>query len=174
MSNKQLTLKPQDLVVALKIAVHPEQEFTYANLASQLFMSPSEVHTCVKRAQACGLLVRSKEHAASKYALNEFLAHGIQYVFPHMNGMLTRGIPTGLAGPPLSAYFPLADGLPQVWPTPDGISQGIALLPLYPSVPLACASDLELYGVLTLVDALRGGKAREREIAMKLVKEYLK
>jgi len=174
MLGKQLTLKPQDLIVALKIAVNSDREFTYAQLATELFMSPSEVHTSVKRAKTCGLLVRTGAQAASLYAIHEFLTHGIQYVFPPVNGMLTRGILTGLAGPPLSEYFPLTDGLPQVWATPEGTSQGIALVPLYPSVPFACTVDSKLYSVLTLVDALRGGKAREREIATRLVKEFLK
>jgi len=174
MLGKQITLKPQDLLVALKMAVNPGREFTYADLASELFISPSEVHTSVKRARTCGLLARTGERAASPYAIYEFLKHGIQYVFPPVNGMLTRGIPTGVAGPPLSEHFSLSDGLPQVWATPEGTSQGIALVPLYPSVPFACTVDFKLYSVLTLVDALRGGKAREREIAARLVKEFLK
>lgn len=174
MLSKQPTLKPQDLLVTLKIAVNSDREFTYADLASELFMSSSEVHTSVKRARSCGLLVRTGENAVAQYSLNEFLTHGVQYVFPPVHGMLTRGIPTSIAGPPLSVYFSSADGLPQVWPTPDGTSQGIALLPLYPSVPSASTADFKLYSVLTLVDALRSGKAREREIAAKLVKDYLK
>jgi hypothetical protein len=174
MVSKQPTLKPQDLLVTLKIAVNPHREFTYADLASELFMSLSEVHTSMKRARTCGLMLRTGEQAAAQYALDEFLAHGVQYVFPPVNGMLTRGIPTALAGPPLSKYFSSADGLPQVWPSPEGTSQGISLLPLYPSVPSACTVDSKLYSILTLVDALRGGKAREREIAAKLMRDYLR
>jgi hypothetical protein len=172
MINKQITLKPQDLLVALKIAVGKGREFTYGQLAGDLFMSTSEVYTSVKRAKVCGLLQKSEEQAVAYHALYEFLIHGVQYVFPSVNGMLTRGMVTGAAGPALASFFALEDGLPQVWPTPEGNSQGIALLPLYPSVPQACEVDSDLYSLLTLVDALRGGKAREREITKKLLKEH--
>jgi hypothetical protein len=173
-SSRQPTLKPQDLLVALKIAVNSERNFTYTDLANELFMSTSEVHSSVKRAQVCGLLARASEHTAIKFALQEFLTHGIQYVLPPVSGMLTRGIPTALAGPPLSDYFASSDGLPLVWPTPDGQTQGIGLLPIYPSIPAASSVDFKLYSVLTLVDALRSGKAREREIASQLIMEFLR
>ncbi|WP_211451887.1 hypothetical protein [Collimonas antrihumi] len=173
-TTKQLVLKPQDLLVALKIAVNSERQFTYAELASELFMSISEVHSSAKRAQTCGLLARTSELTAVKFALHEFLEHGVRYVFPQINSMLTRGIPTALAGPVLSKHFMATDGLPQVWPDAEGNTQGIGLQPIYPSVPLACRIDFKLYGVMTLVDALRGGHARDREISAQLILEYIK
>jgi DNA-binding NarL/FixJ family response regulator len=39
------------------------------------------------------------------------------------------------------------------------------LAPLYPSVPSAARRDARLYELLVLVDAIRAGQAREREIA---------
>ena len=50
----------------------------------------------------------------------------------------------------------------------------MSLCPLYPSVPLACLRDARLYQMLSLIDALRAGAARERELAMShLAKQFL-
>lgn len=164
--NKQPTLKPQDLLVALKIAVRPQQQLTYAALAKELSMSASEVHASTKRAEQSRLLVRSDAGLVPvRHSLQEFLIHGVKYAFPALTGPLTRGIPTGLAGPVLRQHFDHHDDLVPVWPDPEGDVRGISIYPIYPSVPVASRIDHQLYEVLTLIDALRGGAARERELA---------
>jgi hypothetical protein len=60
-----------------------------------------------------------------------------------------------------------------VWPHPDGTKRGPGLLPLYESLPLAAKEDPQLYELLVLFDALRGGQARERELAKRLLEERL-
>ena len=52
-----MELKPQDLLVLLKVVAHPPQRWTYAALGAALGMSASETHACVKRALAAGLAV---------------------------------------------------------------------------------------------------------------------
>jgi hypothetical protein len=55
---------------------------------------------------------------------------------------------------------------PIVWPSLDGESEGPAIDPLYQqavSLPRRCP---ELYEALTVVDALRIGRAREQELAV--------
>jgi hypothetical protein len=52
-----------------------------------------------------------------------------------------------------------------IWADPDGTRQGVAVEPLYRSVPVAAKNDAALYDLLALVDALRIGRARERAIA---------
>ena len=54
---------------------------------------------------------------------------------------------------------------PPVWPYSEGSARGIALHPLYPTVPRAAERDSRLYDALALFDAIRIGRAREREIA---------
>jgi hypothetical protein len=49
-----MDLKPQDLLVLLKVAAHPPQRWTYATLGETLAMSVSEAHASVKRAVASG------------------------------------------------------------------------------------------------------------------------
>ena len=43
-------------------------------------------------------------------------------------------------------------------------------MPLYPTVPEAALRDEKLYELLALVDALRVGRVREREIAITALK----
>lgn len=173
--SKQPALKPQDLLVSLKVAVQPDRHYTFSQLATELFMSVSEVHAAVKRAEGSRFLSRSgTDLHAIRSSLQEFLTHGVQYAFPPLNGPLTRGMPTGIAGPVLKEHFMTGDGFPPVWPDPEGETRGTSLQPLYHSVPAACRIDNKLYNVLTLVDALRAGAAREKELSIQLLMEHLK
>jgi hypothetical protein len=60
-----------------------------------------------------------------------------------------------------------------VWPDPTGEQRGISFHPLYPTAPAAAKRDRQLYELLALFDALRGGAARERQIASQLLSERL-
>ena len=161
---KQQALKPQDLLVTLKLAVNSYQRYTFAELASSLGMSASEVHGCVKRAEKSRLLsIDLAGHKAAKVALQEFILHGVPYCFPPEIGALTRGVPTGASGPLLTSYF-ATQPFGFVWPDPKGTTRGVAIAPLYRSVPLAASTDNRLYNILTVVDAIRIGGAREREL----------
>jgi hypothetical protein len=51
--------------------------------------------------------------------------------------------------------------------------RGTALSPLYSAAPKAARSDPQLYELLVLVDAIRGGRARERDIAVKELNKRL-
>ena len=86
-------------------------------------------------------------------------------MFPALQGGLTRGMATGIAVPPLRAFFAQSEILSSVWPDSKGEERGLSLQPIYPSVPAAARADSRLYEMLALVDALRAGAAREREIA---------
>ena len=82
-------------------------------------------------------------------------------------------MPTGYAGPALSHFFQASDDFPPIWPDPDGEVRGQAFSPLYKSVPQAAREDEKLYELLTLVDAIRGGRVREREMACREIKKRL-
>lgn len=171
--NPQLVLKPQDLVVLLKLLILGDQRRSFAELAAELSMSASEVHGSVGRAMEARLVHMASDHVqVSNAALKEFLLHGAKYTFPATLGAPTRGVPTAYAAPPLRDQInqPATD-LPPVWPSPDGERRGITFYPLYPSVPQAARRDEALYQTLALFDALRGGAARERNLAAKLLEE---
>jgi hypothetical protein len=161
-----MTLKPQDIVILLKLVSLGDRPWSYNVLAVELAMSPSEVHSGVKRAAAARLLDPQRNVPILR-ALQEFLVHGVKYAFPPDRGPLTRGLPTAYAAPPLNSLIVLPDEPPPVWPDPEGKVRGYAFSPLYPSVPKAAALDPALYELLALVDAIRDGRARERELAIK-------
>jgi hypothetical protein len=161
-------LKPQDVLVALKLLAVRGKRPSFAHIAADLFMSTSEVHAAVKRAQASHLLHgRELGERPNIAAMQEFLIHGLKYVFPPTRGQMTRGIPTSYAANPLRRWIRQGDDPPPVWPSSEGHTRGLAFEPLYRSVPAAAKRDPRLYELLSLLDAMRGGRARERTIAEK-------
>ncbi len=132
-------------------------------------MSASEVHAAVRRAVVARLAVASQPKGFRVQAQNllEFLVHGVKYAFPAVRGPSTRGHPTAHAAPALRSKIVGGDGLPPVWPDPEGTVRGESFSPLYssPSVLRAIVADPEMYEAAALVDAIRGGSARERQVA---------
>jgi hypothetical protein len=164
--NISMMAKSQDVVVLLKWLCCPTVK-SYADLASELGMSVGEVHSATQRAAQSGLFdLESKRPRMN--ALREYLIHGVKYAFPAHRGAPTRGMPTSYAAPPLSEHIQReeAKDLPPVWPDPEGKVRGYALEPLFRNVPYAARQDQQLYELLALVDALREGRARERNLAV--------
>jgi predicted nucleotidyltransferase len=170
-----MILKPQDVVVLLKLAVLGSRPWTYQRLAEELSMSQSEAHAGVRRAVAARLMneATTGNGRLNHPALKEFLIHGVRYAYPPKRGGLTRGMPTGYAAPPLNKVIVGSSDPPPVWPYAQGTVRGMSFEPLYPSVPVAAERDPKLYELLALVDAMRDGRARERNFAMKEFEERI-
>jgi len=181
-------LKPQDIVILLKILSTMtlpkkplEDSLTQNRLATLLCMSASEVNAGIKRLVLSSLLSpvitddpKNKiVFKPSKKACEECLISGVKYFFPVQLGAYTRGIATSYAAPILAEHFILGDDPIPVWPYGEGDRRGLALEPLYSSVPKSLSQfpDQDFYELLVLVDAIRSGRARERNIAIKLLKE---
>jgi hypothetical protein len=175
-----IELKPQDIVLVLKLVAANSAAWSFAQLGKELSMSTSHAFESVLRAEAANLLSISKAPPSPPRArgllfkpqrsnLQEFLIHGVKYAFPVERGGPTRGIPTAEAAPPLNQYFPESFPLPPVWPCSDEdkrSTRGLEFSPLYKNVVMA-SRDPRLYELLVLVDAIREGRAREREIAIR-------
>ncbi len=174
-SNPQVVLRPQDLVVLLRLALERGPAPTYAALASELGMTASEVHGAVERAVAAQLAQKDAGGKATVIlgALRLFVQHGARYCFPAVRGSLTRGLPTGYAAPPLKDQIVAGNDPLPVWPHKNGTVRGIGFYPLYPSVPEAAGRNPALYELLALFDAVRGGSARERALAIDLLDKRL-
>ena len=169
-----MQLKPQDIFVLLKLVAKERADWSYNSLAVSLHMSASEIHAALKRALAARLAALGDDRAHPNVRnLKEFLLHGIQYVFIPERGELTRGMPTGFSAQPISSMLVASNEPPLVWPDPLGEVRGQAFSPLYKSVPKAAREDRNLYELLALVDALRGGNARERHIAASELQKHL-
>ena len=138
-----MELKPQDLLVLLKVAAHPPQRWTYAALGEALTMSASEAHASVKRAVACGLAVAPArgEWSPVRPSLLEFLLHGARYVWPAAPGPVKRGVPTAFGAEPLVGKLSVAPGEARVWAHPAGSAKGPTLSPLYRTAPQAALTS---------------------------------
>ena len=170
-----MPLKPQDVMVVLKLCTYPSQRPPISVIAADLQMSPSEVHAAMKRLRQARLLHGPElEDKPNLSALEEFLLHGVKYAFPAEHGQVTRGLPTSFAAAPLKDEIASGDELPPVWPWRDGETRGIALEPLYKTAPAAALRDPALYQLLALVDAIRNGRARERKSAEKHLTQRLR
>jgi len=174
-SNPQVVLKPQDLVVLLRLALEPGAAPTYAALAGELGLTASEIHAGLERATIAQLARKDKAGKPSvvRDALKLFVEYGARYAFPAIHGSATRGMPTGYAAPPLKDKIVQPNEPPPVWPHKNGTVRGVAFYPLYPSVPEAAGRNPALYELLVLFDAIRGGSARERALALELLGERL-
>jgi len=169
-----MSLKPQDVLVALKLVAIGRQRWTYAHLAVQLGMSPSQLHSAVRRLLAARLVRKEGESIIPNLQnLEEFLVHGVKYVFVAEMGEITRGMPTAYAASPLAQAFVSAAEPPPVWPDPQGEVRGQAFSPLHKLAPQAARNDADLYELLVLVDAIRAGRARERALAITELKKRL-
>jgi len=169
-----MNLKPQDILFLLKLVALGKSPWSFNKLAIELGMSPAEVHAAAKRSLAARLAIKDDNRISPNIRnLEEFLLHGIQYVFVPERGELNRGMPTAYASAPMEAFFVKDQEPPPVWPDPQGEVRGESFSPLYKSVPVAAKNDPKLYELLALVDALRGGRARERDIARKELKQRL-
>ena len=172
---RQVALKPQDVVVALKISLSPMgARITYAALSGQLALSASDLHLSAKRLKVAGLIASNGDQlSAVRPSLAEFLVYGVKYAFPATYGPIAQGMPTAGAGPTLRRLLMANTEEQFVWPHQSGSGRGPSLLPLYPNAPLAAQQDDELYNVLTCLDALRVGGAREREISVSEIRRAL-
>jgi DNA-binding Lrp family transcriptional regulator len=164
----QISLAPVDVPVALRLAAC--HGATYAAIARDLGISVSTAHHAIRRLQAAGI-VRSGALGVNRRALLEFLEHGVRYAFPGQLDAPGRGVPTAHASPALSDVIAADDAV--VWPDPNGQAMGPTLRPLFPQaveLPTRCP---DVYELLTLVDAIRIGRARERTIAITRLRERL-
>ena len=168
MKNYQITLDAKDFLVAMEIAFsNINERWTYQSMASVLGLSPSQIHASVGRLLISGLLNgKGLKGKVNREALGNFIVHGARYAFPPVLGKVVRGIPTGasssLFDPELLVH---EDDLPIVWPHAHGDTRGTSLAPIHPCVPEAILRDPALHKALVYFDALRMGKAREREAA---------
>jgi DNA-binding Lrp family transcriptional regulator len=158
-------LLSQDVVVLAKLVSYPGGRPPIAHLAGDLGLSSSQVHASLKRLERARLIEALTRRPLLR-AVEEFLIHGVKYAFPAQRGEATRGMPTAHAAPPLKGQIIEGD-LPPVWPDAEGEVRGVTLEPLHKAAPKAAREDPALYELLALIDAMRDGRVRERQLAEK-------
>ena len=171
MRSRDYKLKPQDVLIALKILLKGSKpKYRHIDLAYELGMSQSEVSSGLGRLSRCGLFEQNKQ-SPKKASILEFLVHGLKYVFPAEIGGKVRGILTAHSYGPLAKIIRSEERY--VWPYEDGNVRGIAVSPIFRSVPEAALKDEKLHELLAIVESLRMGRVRERQIAEKELKKIL-
>lgn len=175
-----MQIKPQDIVVLAKLIAHLDNnEWSQNSIANELCLSPSQVNSAFKRLVIAGLLTPYSPPAKPTpiiQACEEFFIHGLKYVLPAKLGEIVRGIPTSYAAPSFQGEISFGSDAIPVWPYGKGNERGVALKPLYSSVPESIQEhpDPLFYDLLSLLDAIRSGRAREKQIASRILSELLK
>lgn len=165
-------LKPQDIVIALYIVVMKNESWRQVDVAVEIGISVSEVNAAIKRLIRARLIsppAKNEKPRVNMNALKEFLIHGLKYIFPGERGGITRGVPTSYAAPVFGNVIVYQDNDIPVWPDKDGSALGYEMLPLYHTV--SKVKNTELYDFLAIIDAIREGRAREKNIAYQLLEE---
>lgn len=167
---KHSGMRPHDIVVLLKIAAKKDTYWMMKDLSIELGISASEISESLNRSAIAGLITQDKKRLM-KSAILDFLEHGLRYVYPQKPGAIVRGIVTAHSALPLSEE--IESNELYVWPYAKGGLRGESIEPLHPKVPNACLKDSLFYEYMTLCDALRVGRARERNLALKELKKRL-
>lgn len=164
-------MRPQDVVVLLKIAAKRNQPWMMKDLSIELGISASEISESLNRSVIAGLISQDKKNLM-KLALLDFLEYGLRYVYPQRPGPLVNGIKTAHSALPLCEKISSEEHY--VWDYPDGKVRGQSIEPLHPNIPSACLKDPTFYELMALCDALRVGRVREKNMAIDELKARIK
>jgi hypothetical protein len=165
-------LKGEDIVLLLKLT-RQGPDWTVRTLERETSIPRSVVQRSLKRLWEAGLFDR-RRRTANVSQTEEFLIHGLRYVFPGSVNGESRGFATAWGAKPLADKLATsASEIPPVWPSAQGDTRGLALEPLHASAVEAARRDPVLREQLTLVDAIRIGDARIRALAADLLADRI-
>lgn len=164
-------MRPQDIVVLLKIVSIHNQQWRNIDIANALQVSPSEVSEALNRCRIAGL-IDSKKRSVHINSFKEFLLYGLKYVFPVEPGAVVKGIPTAHSASPINEHI-ASGGDVYVWPYAKGNQRGQSIEPLYKTLPAIIQEDKLFYELLAIIDTIRVGRARELKIAIEELEKRL-
>lgn len=163
-------MRPQDILILLKIITLGEVKWQYRDLAADLSISVSEISESLARSHLAGLVDETRRRV-HRQSLMEFIEHGLHYVFPQLPGTLVTGTLTGHSHPFFKNIFESESNY--VWADPQGKDRGLAIQPLHKEVPVAVKKDDTLYKLLACIDVIRIGRVREIKLAVSELKKYI-
>ncbi|KAA5548892.1 hypothetical protein F0145_04745 [Adhaeribacter rhizoryzae] len=164
-------MRPQDIVVLLKIVAYNNKEWRNIDVAHDIHISPSEVSEALNRCKIAGL-IDSKKRKVNLNSFYEFIIYGLKYVFPVEPGAVVKGVPTAHSASPIKDYIAAGNDI-YVWPYAKGTVRGQAIEPLYNTLPQIVQQDDIFYELLAIVDTFRVGRVREINIATEELKKRL-
>lgn len=166
-------VKGSDIYVLSGLLAH-DGDWSYRSLAGRLGVPHPVVQRALERAKGADLYSADRREVHLPH-FEEFALHALRFVAPARLGALTPGVPAAwAAGPMASAIGSSGDEPPPVWPYARGRVRGQAVEPLHPAAPGAAEDWPELGEVLALLDSLRVGDARVRQVAGDLLSKTLR
>lgn len=149
-------------------------DWSYRSLAERLHTPHSVVQRALTRAEEAGLYSPARR-AVHLPHLEEFGLHAIRFVAPVHLGALVPGVLAAWAAAPMAEKIrSSSDEPPPVWPYAQGDVRGQAIEPLHRAAPAAIPGWPELGEMLALLDSLRAGDARIRQVAGELFSERIR
>ncbi len=157
-------LKGEDIILLLKLASSPGRAWTVRDLEVATTIPKSSVQRALERLAETDLVGRDGRTARIAQT-EEFLLHGLRYVFPARLGAVTRGVPAAWGAEPLAGEVAGPAEAAPVWPHATGQARGPGLEPLHRTALNLRVTDPELAQAVVLVDGIRAGDARVRGVA---------
>lgn len=170
-------LKGQDIAILIKLLLKldAKQQIEFKNIAYELFISQSEVTKSIKRLEIAKLLSRYSDDSIElrRHELMELLVHSVKYLFPAEINIATRGIAAAYSSPYFKKLI-LSEEV-YVWPYINGTIKGLALTPIYKTLPNALerTPDENFYTIISALDLIRLGGKRENKIAKETLEHYI-
>jgi DNA-binding Lrp family transcriptional regulator len=155
-------VRGQDVIVAAGLFALDSRSGAQSELARLLSVPRSRVSESVRRLERNGLYSRPLRRLRSA-RLHDFLVHGLPWLFPAEPGEVVLGMPTSHAGPVLDEM--IAASQAYVWPDEEGSVAGRAVTPVHPRAVDVARALPGAYALLSLADAMRVGRVREKRIA---------
>jgi hypothetical protein len=165
-------LKGEDIILLLKLVSSPGRAWTVRDLELATTIPKSSVQRALQRLSEAGLTGQDGRTARVTQT-EEFLLHGVRYVFPARLQAITRGVPAAWGAAPLAAELADSSEASPVWPHASGAARGPGLEPLHRTALNLRATDPKLAEALVLVDGIRAGDARVRGVAGRLLSSQL-
>lgn len=165
-------MKKSDIYVLSGLLAR-DGEWSYRSLADRLHVPHPVVQRALSRTRDAGLY-SAERRAVHVPHFEEFALHALRFIAPAQLGALVPGVPAAWAAEPMAgAIRSSGDEPPPVWPYARGQVRGQAIEPLHPAAPEAVENWSELGEVLALLDSLRAGDARVRQVAGEFLSRML-
>lgn len=169
---QSVMIKPQDVALLIKILARKSvDDWRQVDLAIELGLSQGEVAKALARLNKAGLVV---EKRVNRSAALEFIIHAVKYVFPVELGSLAVGVPTATSAPAHKTSVVQSGDDIFVWPSLKGKVRGQVIKPFYPKLAEAAIKDEEFYNMMSAIEILRIGRARERKAAEQFLERKIK
>lgn len=168
---QSIALKPQDVALLVKLLAYKSETWRQVDIAQELGLSQGEIAKSLSRLSKAGLI---NEKRVNRSSALEFILHAIKYVFPVEVGALAVGVPTGISAPIHEKMVVQSDEDVYVWALAKGKKRGQLIKPFYPNLAEAVLKDSEFYGLMSAIEILRVGRARERKLAEQYLERKIK